>query len=524
MAYTNTPAISVDQSKPINLLYEWDSRDDSTHNYDTVLKNTLVEKIGNDYYRMIKREGTELAFTPTGVPAKVIGVYYWEQPSGNAFLAVVSVIANTGLAQLGLYDTTTFTYSGLGGNVGSAMSTTEVSFQEFLYQNGTVDLMVSLVGGTGSNGTYKITSAGVFTGPIANVPANTTLSYLDGYAVAHDSAAIYNSNLNDPTTWVPANFLSVDSYPDTIARISRMGPYIVALGYDSVQWFFDAANPTGTPFGAVVGATKRVGYLGGWATLGDVAYFIGSAQGGPPTLYKLEGLNLTPLESAPFARMYSDTNWYSNIAGVFTYQKAFATGSILPINGHLLYFVRTNSQPGQVPPSTDPVFVGESYCYDLGSGAWTKLGYQGNENFLIKQSATTFNRTLSGPLKKQVYFCRLGDTVVSRFNDTIYQDFGVNFEMKFRTAMSNFGTNRVKFGTRLLVDCDQTPTPSNVMISWTDNDYQTFSTPRSVDVSQEYKQLYALGRFRKRAYNVTYSDNFPMRMQGLEFDYVQGQE
>lgn len=153
------------------------------------------------------------------------------------------------------------------------------------------------------------------------------------------------------------------------------------------------------------------------------------------------------------------------------------------------------------------------------------MGYQAQEYMLIKQSfALSQVASLSTKIKYQTYFNILGDANIYRFSDTAYQDNGVNFEMKFRTSMENFGTNRIKFGTRILVDCDQTPTTSNVMISWTDNDYQTFSTPRAVDVSHAYKQLYALGRFRKRAYQVTYSDNFPMRMNGLEFDYVQGSE
>lgn len=523
MAYTNTPAVSVDQSKPINLLYEWDSRDSANLSYDTLLKNTLAEKIGNSYYRMIKREGTEVVFTPVGATSKILGIYNWDLPAGVSFLVVVTTIANTGAAQVALYTTGNFSIFGAGGTIGTASANTEVSFQEFLYQNGTVDLLISLIGGASGGGVYRLTSAGILSGPIANAPANGSLAYLDGYAVGHDATAIYNSNLNDPTVWSLSNFLSVDSYPDTVAKISRMGPYIVALGYDSIQWFYDAANPTGTPFASVVGATKRIGYLGGWATQGDVGYFIGSAQGGPPTLYKLEGLNVTPIESAPFARMYTDNNWYSNNIA-YAYVKAFPPGSILAINGHLLYFVRTNPQPAQLPPSTDPVFVGESYCYDLTSGSWMKMGYQGNENMLIKQTAILFQPTLLTAQKKQTYFCLLGDTNIKRFSDTLYQDSGVNFEMKFRTVTANYGTNRIKFGTRLLLDCDQTPTTSNVFVSWTDNDYQTFTTPRAVDVSKDYKQLYALGRFRKRAYVVTYSDNFPMRMQGIEFDYVQGQE
>lgn len=523
MAYSNAPMVSVDQNKPVNLLYAWDSRDDSTHNYDTVLKNTIAEKVGKDEFRMIKREGTEVAFTPTGATSKILGIYYWELVAGTTFIVVVTVLATTSVIQVGMYSTGTFTPFGAGGSFGTGPSTSEVSFQEFLYQNGTVDLLISVIGGASGGGVYRLTSAGILSGPIVNAPANGSLAYLDGYAIGHDATAIYNSNLNDPTTWVPSNFLSVDSYPDNIAKITRMGPYIVVLGYDSIQWFYDAANPTGTPFASVVGATKRIGYLGGWATQGDVGYFIGSSQGGPPTLYKLEGLNVTPLESAPFARMYVDNNWYSNNIA-FGYVRAFPPGSILSINGHLLYFVRTNSQPGQLPPSTDPVYVGESYCFDLTSNVWTKMGYQGNENMLIKQSTVFYQPTLATAQKGRTYFCLLGDTSVKRFNNTLYQDSGVNFEMKFRTSMENYGTNRIKFGTRIIVDCDQTPTTSNVMISWTDNDYQTFSTPRAVDVSHAYKQLYALGRFRKRAYQVTYSDNFPMRVQGLEFDYVQGSE
>jgi hypothetical protein len=506
MAFTKTPMASTEETKPISLLYQWDCRDNAAGGKDTLLKNALFEPVGQEYFHMMKRNGTEtITLTPTP-DGPIVGIYHWVKTTGVQRLVVVHMNA-VGVGVVSLYTADTFTLtSGPTPIAGLNKGDIEVSFQEFLYQDGTADLMF-----TTSGGLFRITPAEVVSGPIAGAaPSNPV--YLDGYLFGLTGATIANSNLNDPTTWSASNFLAVDSYADTVLRLARVGPYIVAFGGESIQYFYDAANPTGTPLGVNTGATKRIGYLGGLASIGDDILFIGSANQSNPTLYRMSGLKVEALASFPFSRFWvtQGTKYDISVA---------PSGSILDLNGHNVYYVRTPSTPFPVGSSVPNPLIGDSYIYDLDSSIWSKLGYKALDYYLI-MSTTTYASAIG--VAKMTYVNILGDSTIHRFNPAIYQDDGVNFEVKFRTRMLDFGTRRKKFGSRFLVAGDQTSSSSLAQFSWSDDDYKTTSTPRSVDMQYSYQQLYALGSFYARSFTMTYSDNFPMRWQTLELDYDQG--
>lgn len=514
MAFTKTPMQSTEQTKTVPLLYKWDSRNASADGFDTLFKNAIIEPVGEEYFHVLKRNGVENVTITPALTGTTVGQYYWVPPTGASYLVVVTKDTSGGTGTVSLVNTSTFAAITASIPIATLLrADSTVFFSEFLYQNGTVDLIISV-----ETLIYKVTNAGVMTLITPGVVSGgKSVVYLDGYLFTHDNGNIWNSNLNDPTTWSASQFLASDSYPDIILRLARVGPYLVSLGAESVQYFYDAANPTGTPLAANVGATKRVGYLGGLASFGDDLLFIGSANQGPPMAYRMSGLKLEPQPSYPFTRMWNTQNsLYSSITPA-------PDGSILNLNGHTCYFVRTQSTAYAVPDVPPNVPVGDTYFLDLDTGYWTKIGYQATEFFLIKQ-ASSFSTVITGGagLPKMTYCITLGGATVQRFSPTIYRDVGVNFEVKFRTKPLDFGTYRVKFGARLLVQGDQTTALSNTFISWSDDDYQTTSTPRAVNMQFAYQQLYALGSFRRRSFTLTYSDNFPMRWKMLELDYDQG--
>ncbi len=81
-----------------------------------------------------------------------------------------------------------------------------------------------------------------------------------------------------------------------------------------------------------------------------------------------------------------------------------------------------------------------------------------------------------------------------------------------------FDTMHEKFMSRLLVVGDRY-LGSSLNISWTDDDYQTFSTPRAVDMSLERPVLHRLGRFLQRAFKMVFTQNAPLRVEHFEVDF-----
>ena len=103
---------------------------------------------------------------------------------------------------------------------------------------------------------------------------------------------------------------------------------------------------------------------------------------------------------------------------------------------------------------------------------------------------------------------------------SFYSDNGVPFQVYLRTGEFDAGNNRRKFFGRLDVIGDKnvgTPT-----ISWTDDDYQTFTTGRTVDMNTNRPALFRCGSARRRAFVYDQTDTNPIRVEALEQQYEQG--
>lgn len=489
MAFTQTPMISTEQNKTIPLYYSWTTRNPS-NNYDTEAINVLFEATEKDQVTAIKRDGLS-AFNLSPAPGNVLAIYFWDVPVSGGFVGLI--VVETGRFSAYNLETGARIWTSTAGGSGPG------GFTEFLYQNGTVELFFA----SGSLLT-RIQSDGTVT----NVPVSVTSQfnswpvYMDGYLFLSDNKGnIWNSALNDPLTWTNSP-IAAESYPDAQYALARVGTYLISFGAESIQYFYDAGNATGTPLGSVQGATKRIGFVGGLAQYGDDIYFIGAATSGIPSLYKMTGLQINKIADFPESRKATAV---TNINALFN-------GYIVNFNGHTLYIWRAFENVA------NPQKYNNVYAYDVDMQMWTQLAYQSNTAFPI--FCSTIGYTLTDGV---VSIISMQDTaVVLKVNSDVYQDNGVNFTATFRTKGYDFDTQRAKFGSRLLLHCDQTATTSNMSVSWSDDDYRTYSTPRNIDVSYNYKQLFSLGGFRTRSFKVEYTDNFPMRWRSIELDYSQG--
>ncbi|HEY6022454.1 MAG TPA: hypothetical protein VIY48_22110, partial [Candidatus Paceibacterota bacterium] len=118
------------------------------------------------------------------------------------------------------------------------------------------------------------------------------------------------------------------------------------------------------------------------------------------------------------------------------------------------------------------------------------------------------------------------DGKIYQMSDTTYQDNGQYINSKIRTkrwdgAEKDLGS-KPKFLPYLDVVTDRTS--STAYVRYTDDDYQTYSHYRSVDLSLSRSRLTRLGRFIRRAFEVRHTDSKAFRFQGLDLPIEQGQE
>lgn len=491
MAFTKTPMQDTAQTKTVPFLSEWETRN-STNNADVdnlnVVWDLVQDQANGTYFEAIKREGLSAFKTATGIP---YGAYYWE--FNNMYVLITSF-------GLEVFSTT----AGGGPSFSTALATgdSRVGFTEFLFDNGNVHLVF-----INNNKAWIYDGVGTVT-QITDPDFPTVVQpfpvFLDGYLFVVDGIKgdLLNSDLNVPTSWTASNFISVESYPDKTTALARQGQYIVAFGTQSIQFFYNAANPTGTPLAAQT-TVIRVGYDGGLAQTEDSLLFIGAPPNGVPSVYMLKGLKITAIQNNSATRRLLD----------FTTTTAIPIeryGHVLAWHGHTLY-TWVNYNPAATQTNTT------IYAVDLTNQLWTRIATAQTSGFPIRTSAIVKNNNRYASI---VTFT--GEVFAYEFRAANVNDNGTNFTVRFQTFDQDYGTRRTKFGARVLLNCDQTSATSLCNISWSDDDYQTFSTPRPIDLSSKYPVLYALGSFRKRAWRVEYTGAFTMRWQSMELDYDQG--
>jgi hypothetical protein len=320
--------------------------------------------------------------------------------------------------------------------------------------------------------------------------------YFDGYLLLVKSATAdcYNSNLDNPLVYTAGDFINTESSPDLVTGITTINNYFVLLGSDSIEFFFDAGNPTGTPFQRNDVFVKLNGYYGGLAKYGNDIYLVSVADSGVPDVYVMRDFKLQPVGNNAIRK-------YLAAQGVGTTY----TGSIISLNGTACYVFQNG---------------GTCYCLDIQSGLWGTIEYSNTSTFRF---INTEQSILSGA---GTYFVLSSTTTsIFYFNQAVYQDSGATLTATVVTPKFDNNTNHQKYLGSFILKCDRpaaATTSSFINVSWTDNDYQTYNTPRTIELQQEQPNIQQLGRFRKRAFKFTHSDNIPLKITSIEADINMG--
>jgi hypothetical protein len=474
--------MSTYSSKKVKLLQQFETRDRS-NSKDNDCVNCVYEVIQNrttsdqEYY-VISRDGT-VDYPYICPSTNIRGFYYWKDQD-KIFVAydqsIAIVTASTGVL------ITTLT-------PGFAAGTTEVGFTEFSYISNTYKVVVT-------DGTLlgTINSSNTFAGSVSpNIPTphQPHPVFLDGYIfiVKSGTADIYNSDLDNPLTYTTGGYITAELLPDTLVRLGKINNYIVAFGSGSIEYFYDAANATGSPLQRNDTPVKFIGYIGGLTMMGNKAYFIGKTTTTGPELYVLEDFKIDTISIPPIRRYVEPFN--------------SSAGALISSGGKDFYVVNIGNL---------------TYMIDVDNKLWTRLAYKATTSFPILYSANIFLASYGNTS----LVVQAGTGTLSNFQADTYLDSGVDFSPTLVTDTENFDTYNKKFCGRLSLLADQPTNGAYATISWTDDDYQTYSIGRQMPLNKQYTFLTALGSFRRRAFKIVHTGNARFRMQYLELQVNMG--
>lgn len=487
MAYERSPTQDTTSTQRVKLTREINARDGGALGKDEDLINVFVEPIRNraaedNRQFVVKRAGTQRVIDSVAA-SPVRGMFFWED-TNKIFYAVSNDIYVNNVE------------TGATATISNPFSTTsgEVGFCLYLYDNGT-----SVVCATDGDTLITISSSNVVTtvtDPDLPTPHLPTPVFLDGYlfVVEADTASIYNSDLNDPTAWTAGNVINAELEGDDIIRIAKLNNYLLAFGSNSVEYFWDAAEVTGSPLNRNDTPIKLNTYLAGFSQYGNRIFYIGVNEGGQPDIYMLSDFKIEELGSPTVSRYLNSAN-----TDISTW-----TGGVVSCKGHTFYVVNAGDE--------------RTYVMDLDTKLWARWAYRATDTYPVTNSLHVYNDT-----NAYCYFT-LGtsDSAIYKLTDDVYQDASVDFTCTIVTEASDFGTLNRKTMRRLAFIGDRPSVDRDINIQWSDDDYQTYSTARAVNLNQDLPCTYNLGWFRQRNFKLTYTANSNLRLQELEVEINKG--
>lgn len=481
MAFNKAPNQSTYQSRDVKLLMSINNRDTAATK-DVIPVNGFYETVndrntGTQEFRFVKRDGLSLfPHVPSGT--RIRGMHFWKEQD-KLFVAyddkIDVITASTGVLITSLTPFLT--------------TTGDVGFTEFQYASGVVDIVAC----DGSR-LITINAANLVTqGSDADMPTpmKPHIVYLDGYIflIKDGTSDIYNSNLDNPLAFTAGDFITAEMLPDSLVRIARLRNYLAAFGTASIEYFYNAANASASPLSRNDTPLKQVGLLGGMAFYDSKIFFVGLTGTTGPEVMMVEDFKLERMDSPPIRR----------------YVQPYTTfdAAVVSLGGRDFYVLN-------VGPIT--------YMMDLETRIWTRLSFGNTSVFPIKY-ATNIVRTGIG----NTSVIALGtNTNLYLFNPAVYQDDGVNFTVVLQTDNEDFDSSKEKTMSRVSIIADRPVVSAQMSVSVSDDDFQTYSTPRTVELNQERPMLHRWGRFIKRALRFEFTANAPMRIKNVEVDINYG--
>lgn len=357
----------------------------------------------------------------------------------------------------------------------------------------------------------KITAADVLTEltdaqiPTSQVPGIVSL---DTYVlVMNEDGEIYNSDLDDVSNWTSGNFITAKLEPDDGVALFKHKNYAAALGQWSLEFFYDAANESGSPLDPVEGVSQYIGCASGdslYVDAGeteDMAIWVSRTRNSGPRVTMMSNLQLESLSNSQIERILNQEET--------SLDSCLAFG--MRISGHLLYLLTLTS--------TGITLVCDVTASKLaGFPLWSEWTFDpGTESY--------FTGISHAEMDGRHYIQDEDNGKVYMMDFDIYQDDGNDINVELVTGIwdgGQYGSMRTKHLHRATILGDEQASTSNVTFQWTVDDYQNWSTARTIDMSKTFPSAYQMGSAERVAFRLQHAANTPFRSHGLELGYSLG--
>jgi hypothetical protein len=373
----------------------------------------------------------------------------------------------------------------------------------------TVTVDLSHTATVSGNVTFSDTgSNGVLTPSLNSFPSGPYVSgtvFLDNYVFIGDAPTnrIYNSKVGDPTSWGALDFISYEQTADTLVGIAKHLNYLIAFGASSFQLMYDASNATGSPLGVAQSYTSEVGCVDGDSIVAtdNTVLWVGTSKAHGQSVYLMDGVAPVRISTDSIDRHLEMNDGGSMTAYCYKF------------SGHSLYILTLHES-------------NMTHVYDISQKMWYSW-----TQYAMASSDQANPGTYIESYFRPTFYAEVGGTGYLLDDDTatlytlrtdIYQDNGQPIYCRTVTDISDSGSTKRKFYGRLEIVGDKI-TGGVLQIRHTGDDYNTWSSYRSVDLGTARPQIYLGGSDRRRAWEFLCTSNVPLRLDGAEVDFRIGE-
>ena len=326
-----------------------------------------------------------------------------------------------------------------------------------------------------------------------------SIAFLDNYVFYMDTTgAIYNSAPNNPLSFTATSVIMASASPSRGIAIASHLSYIIGFTETTAQVFYDAGNPTGSVLSPVPDAQLPVGcfFKDSISSIDNELFWLTYNQTGTVQVGRLSNLSYSTVSTPGVERLLTRINLPLGNSTDWIY------GWILKLAGHRFYGVTSIS--GNFTLVFD---IDQQLWYqwtDENGNYWpiVAIGAQdlGSDNTSVGQYIQRNNAGGVYDISDQYVF---------------NTDYGNVIPVDIYTPNFDGGTTRRKYLRTMYLDGDKVP--AKLKIRHSDDDYNTWSNFREVDLSFGKPRLSRCGTFdRRRAYHFRHQAPTTFRIRDVD--------
>lgn len=318
---------------------------------------------------------------------------------------------------------------------------------------------------------------------------------IDGYSLYLDeNNRVNNSDVNSISAWTAGQYTTKNIRQDLPMGLARRGQLILAFGMETVEVFYNASNTSGSPLGRLpqletsiglgVNARNGAGGRSYYAELGGRIYFVGNTKG-----LSQNNLGFYSFDGSRFEKISTDA-----IDSILVSRASFISWvGTLPVFGRMAIAIATTYR-------------------NTATQTWLMFFPEWNEWF--EWESTAFQPVNSGDA-----WIGIGGSAFNLeqgvMNTVGYRDgASTSYSGVIQLRIPRTG-NHSKFMPMFSLEGDTATSASTVGIEFSDDDGQTWSTSRDIDMTSQKKAIYRCGGFRDRLVRMTHSTNNALRLEAL---------